>query len=283
MPWISPRMSFSFSGNFSFRASTVSLPTWWMPSWRLSLSFSAMAVFILERAKALTAADQVLGGLHQGQGALGLAGLLHQLFLQVDDLLAFLVGQLDGLKQDRFGFFLGPALDHDHGLAAGGHNQVQGAFFHLLEGGVDHQIALDPADPHAAEHVGHRDVGNGQGGRGGGDGQNIRVVFLVGGDDRGVHLDFVEETVGKEGADGAVDEAGGEGFLGAGAAFALEPASRDAARGGGLLAVFHRQGEKILARHGLLRPDHGHQHDRLAELGQNGSVGLLGHAARFKG
>jgi hypothetical protein len=73
------------------------------------------------------------------------------LLLKVDDLLAFLMGQLDGLENDGFGFFFRSALHHDHGLAAGGHDQIKGAVFHLLESGVDDQFAVDPGGHGSAD------------------------------------------------------------------------------------------------------------------------------------
>ena len=48
--------------------------------------------------------------------------------------------------------------------------------------------------------------------------EHVRVVLPVGGEDGDSDLDFVEVVGREERADGAVDEAGGEGFLGGRAA-----------------------------------------------------------------
>jgi len=60
-------------------------------------------------------------------------------------------------------------------------------------------------------------------------------------------LHLIHETVGEQRADGAVDQARGQGFLFAGPAFALEEAARDLAYGVGLLDVMHGQGKEVLA------------------------------------
>ena len=66
-------------------------------------------------------------------------------------------------------------------------------------------------------------------------------------------LHFVEEALGEQRADRAVDQARGQRLLLGRAAFALEEAAGDAARGVGLLDVVDREREEVLARTAFLR------------------------------
>ena len=63
----------------------------------------------------------------------------------------------------------------------------------------------------------------------------------IGGQNRADDLDFVEETIRKEGPQRSVDQAAGNDFLLGGAAFTLEKTSRNAAAGVGVLAVVDGQ------------------------------------------
>ena len=77
-------------------------------------------------------------------------------------------------------------------------------------------------------------------------------------------LDFVEEAFGEQRADRAVDQARGQRFFFGRAAFALEEAAGDAARGVGLLDVVDGQREEVLVRIGFLAGDCGDQHHGVA-------------------
>jgi hypothetical protein len=73
-------------------------------------------------------------------------------------------------------------------------------------------------------------------------------------------LHFVEEAIGEQRADRAVDQAAGQRFQLARAAFALEEAAGDLAGGVGLLDVVDGQREEVLAGLGLGLGHHGGQH-----------------------
>jgi hypothetical protein len=98
----------------------------------------------------------------------------------------------------------------------------------------------------------------------------MSAFLAVGAEEDGLDLDFVEPALGEEGADGAVDDAGGEDFLFGRASFALEVAAGEAAGCGGALAVIDGQGEEFLAGLRLGGGDCGDQHDGFAELNSHG-------------
>jgi len=122
-----------------------------------------------------------------------------------------------------------------------------------------------------------------QRGRGGGDGEHVRVGVLVGRKHRGDDLHFVAEALFEHGADGPVDEAGDEGLALAGTAdFAAEVAAGNAAGGVGHLLVIHGQGEEAAVDfQGLAHG--GDVHDGAAGLEPDGSAGLFGHFAVLEG
>ncbi len=77
-------------------------------------------------------------------------------------------------------------------------------------------------------------------------GQHVGIVLLVRGERAGHDLDFVEIRGGEERPDGAVDEAGGENFLGGGPAFPLDEPAGEFAGGVGLFPIIDGEGEEIL-------------------------------------
>ncbi len=66
-----------------------------------------------------------------------------------------------------------------------------------------------------------------------------------------VDLHFVDVVGGEERADGPVDEARGEDFLGGRPAFALDEAAGELAGGVGPLAVIDQEGEEVAAGDGV--------------------------------
>ena len=95
-------------------------------------------------------------------------------------------------------------------------------------------------------------------------GQHVGIVLAVGGQDGGHDLDFVHIQVGKQGADGAVHEPGGKGFLGGGPSFAFEETAGKFSGRGHPLAIIASQGEEIAGPGGSRGG--GREHDRFAVL-----------------
>ena len=90
------------------------------------------------------------------------------------------------------------------------------------------------------------------------------------------------QSLGEEGADGAVGEAGGEdGFL-AGPSFPSKEATRYLADGVEALLKLHRKGEEIHVGAGLVGHNRRGQDYGVAVGQDNGAVGLKGQLSRFQ-
>ena len=96
-------------------------------------------------------------------------------------------------------------------------------------------------------------------------------------------LDFIEEAVGEQRADRAIDEARGERLFFRGPAFTLEEATGDAARGVGLLDVVDGQREEVLAGDRFLGGHGGDEDDGVAHRDDDRGAGLAGDFAGFDG
>ena len=193
------------------------------------------------------------------------------------------VAEHDGAEHHVFGQLLGLGLDHQHGVAGAGDDEVELRLGHLVDMRVEHVLAVDVADAGAADraHEGH--AGKRQRSRGGDDRQDVRIVLQVMLEDGDDDLRVVLVAVGEERADRAVDQARDQRFLLARAAFALEIAARDLAGGVGLFLVVDGQREEIEARLRLLGRNDGGEHDGLAIGGEHGAVGLARDLAGLEG
>ena len=162
---------------------------------------------------------------------LGLADLGHQFVNQFNGDQVGIEGLLDTFQDNLFRYLVGPGLHHHDGVAGAGHHHVQLTFGNFGVGGVHNEPAVVVGDAAGADGTGEGQVGNGQGRRGADHAQDFRGILHVGGKDGEDDLDFVVQSLGEEGANGAVGEAGGEdGFL-AGAPLPSEEAARNLARG----------------------------------------------------
>ena len=181
----------------------------------------------------------------RGEGHLRLARELAQLDLRFDEGLDFLAAPFEGVDDHVFGNEGGFAFNHDQRVGGSGEHDVQVAFGHFLDGGVQDELAVDAADASAGDGFGEGQGRQHDGGGSGRDGEHVGFVFLVGGNDAGEHLHVFGEALGEQRADRAVDEAGNEGFaLGRTADFAAEEAAGDTARGIHALGIFHGQREE---------------------------------------
>ena len=184
----------------------------------------------------------ILGG---GEVDLGLPGELAQLDLRFDEGLDFLAAPFEGVDDHVFGHEAGFAFHHDQRVGGGGEHDVQVAFGHFPDGGVQDELPVDAADASAGHGLGEGQGRQHDGGGSGRDGEHVGFVFLVGGNDAGEHLHVFGQALGEQRADRAVDEAGNEGFaLGGTTDFAAEEAAGDASGGVHALGVFHGQREE---------------------------------------
>src|SRR5690349_17042965 len=89
-------------------------------------------------------------------------------------------------------------------------------------GRIGDELAVDAGDADSAERACPRDVADDERGAGADDAENIGIIFLIRAEENGLDLDLIEQTLGKERADGPIGEASGEDFLFGRTAFALE-------------------------------------------------------------
>ena len=218
--------------------------------------------------RALRLADQLRRRRLRFDVQLRLAGCLGQLVDLVDDAADGLVAGVERVDHLRFRKLLRPGLDHDEGVPAARHHEVQPAPPALVVGRVDDDPAVEHAHPDRRDGRRHRYLGGGEGGRGPGQGQDVRVVVGVGGDDEGHDLRLAVPAGGEERPDRPVDQPARQHLLLRRLALALEEPAGDAPRGVGVLPVVDGQREEVdplalagrVARgdedHGVAVPDH---------------------------
>ena len=211
-----------------------------------------------------------------------LGGLLGEADDGLDDRLEMLVAEHDGAEHDVLGQLLGLRLDHQHRVGRAGDDEVEGRLLHFLKRRVELVLTADIADPGGADraHEGHAGKGQGSGGRH--DADDVGIVLEVVRQHRHDDLRVVLVAFREQGADGAVDEAGGERLLLGRPALALEIAAGDAAGRVGALLVIDREREEVEAGLRLLLGNDGGENGGLAVGGDDGAVGLAGHLARFE-
>jgi len=149
-------------------------------------------------------------GLHLGElggveGRLGDLDLLDvepgkELLLGGHDSLDLGVGHLQGLDHLVLGEFLGAGLHHADGLAGARHHQVEGAAVHHLQGGVDHVLPVNEADPHGSHRAVEGDGGAVEGRRRPVDGHDVGAVLVVHGEHHGDDLGLQVVPLGEEGS-----------------------------------------------------------------------------------
>ena len=129
-----------------------------------------------------------------------------------------------------FGHLAGKALDHQHRFLAAGDDQVEIALFKLVLGGEGDDLAVHVPSRTEPMRPLERQRRNAQRGRGPVHRQHVGVVLPIAGHHEGLHLHLVVEPLGKQRADGPVDQPRGERFLGRRASFAFEEPAGEFAR-----------------------------------------------------
>ena len=182
-----------------------------------------------------------------------------------------------------FGQLLGFGFHHQYGRLGTGNHQVQRGFFQLTAAGVEDVHAILEAHAGGADRATERNTGNGQGGGSADQGGDIRILVLVSRHDRGNDLHFIHEALGKQRANGAVNQAAGQGFFFAGTTFTLEEATRNTAGGVGLFLVVNGQGEEVLAGIRFFLAYYGDQHFGVTDTDHDSGGGLAGNLPGFQG
>ena len=189
---------------------------------------------------------------------------------------------VQSINKHGFGHKFGLAFHHDHGVARSGEHDVEIAALQLLARGVDHKFAVHATDAATGNGAIKRKRREAHRGGSGGNAQHVGQILTVGGNDAGQHLHFVSVTLGKERTNRAVDQAGHQRFMVAGATdFAPEKVARDASGGIHLLPILHSKGEEVLGRFQRLFADRDQSHGAFA-LNPHRAVRLTRHAARFQ-
>jgi hypothetical protein len=133
------------------------------------------------------------------------------------------VGDVKRVEDLRLGDLVGPGLDHQNRVLGAGDDQVEvGSLKQRLLVGVDDEVAVDLADPDRADGRRERNVGDHQSRRRAVQREHVVRVQMVDGHRQGDDLGLIAPAVGEQRPDRTIDQAGGEGRLLPGAAFALE-------------------------------------------------------------
>ena len=98
------------------------------------------------------------------------------------------MAKIQRFQDDILRQLMGAALHHDHRFTAAGHDDVKVTVLHLILVRVAHQLPVNPPHPDAGNGPGKGDVGNHQGCRGTGQGQDGRIMPAVHGNNRGDNL-----------------------------------------------------------------------------------------------
>ena len=175
---------------------------------------------------------QALDRGRQLEGLLG--GQLGQLDDGLDDRLHLGMAEVDGAQHDLLGQLLGLGLDHQHAFEGAGDHQVEVALGHLGKRRVEHVVAVQIADPGAADGAEEGQAGDGEGRRSADHGDDVGIVLQVVGEHRADHLGLVAILGMEERTDRPVDEPRGQRLLLARPPLTLEKAAGDLARGEGL-------------------------------------------------
>ena len=117
-----------------------------------------------------------------------LAGLGDQLADAGADLLAASVAVLDGLQHFLFGGVLRAGFHHHDAFFGARDHDIDLGFARFVVAGVRHQLAVDRAHAHAAQHVLERNIGNRQRRARADDGQRAGIALRIGREHHGDHL-----------------------------------------------------------------------------------------------
>ena len=186
-------------------------------------------------------------------------------FLRFDDRFGFTVGGKffdhlnDGFemfltefqtgKNFFFGNLIGAGFDHGDGAGAAGNDQVETTSFFFFFGGIN-QIFTSGGQTEAngTDRTTPGEVADGQSGRGADEPQDFRFVHPINREWTNDNLDLIKVIAGKQRADRAVDQTGGENLVIGGTAFSFdETTAADNTAGVMLFAILDLKGEIIQA------------------------------------
>ena len=184
-----------------------------------------------------------------------------------------------GAEHDVFRQAIGFGFDHEHRISGTGNDQLQARGLQLFAARVQQIGTVAVAHAHATDRACERHARQGQRSRGTEHRGDVSIDIRIERDDRGHDLNFIEEAVGEQRTDRAVDEARGQSLFLARATFTTEEAAGNAAGRISLFLVIDRQREEILTRLRLFAGDCSHQNDGVTHGNDHGTIGLAGQLA----
>ena len=261
--------------------SRTSSSTAFVAAWRSSLSSTEVAWSSAAPCESAISFIRPSLAFGTSTSILGLPAFSASSCCAADQLLDRGVRDVQRVEDLGLGHLVGAALDHQHGLFGAGHDEIHVGDEELLLRRVDDEVALDLADPHRADGRRVRDVGDHQRGGRAVHRQHVVGVDLVHGEREVDQLRLAPPALREERPQRAVDHAGDQRRLLAGAALALEERAGDLARGVHALLDIHRQREEVDVAE-VARGRSG-EHDGVACRDGHGAGGLLGHLAGLEG
>ena len=210
-------------------------------------------------------------------------GLLGELDDRLDHRLEMPVAEHHRAQHDFFGQLLGFQFHHHHSVLRAGDDQIELAFLHLVDGGIENVLVVDETDARAADRPHERSAGKCQRGGRSDHGDDVGIVLLVVREHGDGYLRIAAPAVGKQRPDRAVDQAGGQRIFFSGPAFALEIAAGNSSGCVIFFGIVDRQRKEIDSFLWLLgRNDRG-EDGSFAVGRKHGPVGLPRHSAGFEG
>ncbi len=168
--------------------------------------------------------------------------------------------ELDCIADHLLCELIGHSLQHDDPVGRHRDREVEIALVSFCIGRIDHEPAVDPPDADRPHRAQERNGGDEERGRRSHHRGDVGRVLEVGREDRRNHLDVVPEAFGEEGADRAVDAAGREDRVLAGASLPSYVADARYLPGRvHLLFEIDEEGKEVDA---LARGRHGRRHER---------------------
>ena len=246
--------------------------------------------------------EDVLAVVGLGLVGHGLPGpdLLHQFTLEVDRLANPPLGRLEAVGDDLLCHLGGARLveaprllgaagldHHDGDVATGhhpaGHDQLEGGGVALLVGRVRDPLTVGrEGQPDGADRAVERDAGEHQGGGGRVDGQHVVRVLLVGTEDGADDLGLVSVAVDEAGPQRPVDQPGGQDRLVRWSSLTPEERAGDLSGRVHPLLDVDREREEVDPLTDPLAGVRSCQDDGVADVGDDGALGLLGESPRLE-
>ena len=189
------------------------------------------------------------------------------------------MGLKDRLDHDILGDFVRARLDHDDLLRGRSHGQVQIGHRTLLGVRVHDELAVDQADPAAADGAVKRNVGDRHGDRGTDHRGDLGGIVLVHAENEVVQQNVVPVILREQRAHRTVDDTARQHGMLRGTALSSEETAGDLSDCVHLLFVIHAQREEIDPFAGLRRRGGGGKDYGVTVVHERGAAGLRGNAA----